>query len=164
MRCLNELEEGSCQAVFKPWHARLDSSGPNLRSQEDDPELLLYVPFDGAVSLKAICVIGGPDGRGPAKLRVNRRMGGLHGARSAANGAASATHDRNIAQIFRDDLAAIIHNEIIEITLCPPPALAPRCMSTERIWILGWWQTCSPSRSGISLTTQPVSWTIPHSE
>ncbi|RMZ56541.1 hypothetical protein APUTEX25_001388 [Auxenochlorella protothecoides] len=74
VRCLNELEEGSCQAVFKPWHARLDSSGPNLRSQEDDPELLLYVPFDGAVSLKAICVIGGPDGRGPAKLRVNRRV------------------------------------------------------------------------------------------
>ncbi|KFM26470.1 PITH domain-containing protein 1 [Auxenochlorella protothecoides] len=74
VRCLNELEEGSCQAVFKPWHARLDSSGPNLRSQEDDPELLLYVPFDGAVSLKAICVIGAPDGRGPAKLRVNRRV------------------------------------------------------------------------------------------
>ena len=32
-----------------------------LRSNEDDEELLIHVPFDGSVKLKAICLIG--DGR-----------------------------------------------------------------------------------------------------
>jgi hypothetical protein len=39
-------------------------------SAEDDPELLLHVPFDGAVKLTGITVIGGPDGTSPAKLKV----------------------------------------------------------------------------------------------
>ena len=69
VRCLNEEAEGSCRHVFKPWHERLQV-GPALRSDEDDPELLLHVPFDGAVKLRGITVIGGPDGAAPAKLKV----------------------------------------------------------------------------------------------
>ena len=39
-------------------------------SEEDDPELLLHVPFGGAVKLTGITVIGGPEGTSPAKMRV----------------------------------------------------------------------------------------------
>lgn len=33
--------------------------GEILESHDDDPELLLHIPFDGAVKLKAVCVVGG---------------------------------------------------------------------------------------------------------
>lgn len=45
-------------------------------SEEDDPELLLHVPFDGAVKLTGITVIGGPDGASPSKLKVGAASGG----------------------------------------------------------------------------------------
>ncbi|GMH44917.1 hypothetical protein BSKO_12874 [Bryopsis sp. KO-2023] len=72
--CLNELEEGCCQKVFKPWSQRTDFSGGSLKSNEDDPELLLHIPFTGSVTLKAFCIIGGPDGTSPSKVRayINR--------------------------------------------------------------------------------------------
>lgn len=49
---------------------------PPLKSNEDDPELLIKIPFVGTVNLKAICVIGGTDGTCPSKMRafVNREL------------------------------------------------------------------------------------------
>eukprot|EP00887_Chlorella_sp_A99_P007810 scaffold20.g7810.t1 len=47
VRCLNEAVEGSCRGVFKPWEQRL-AEGPALASDDDDPELLLHIPFSGA--------------------------------------------------------------------------------------------------------------------
>lgn len=87
VRCLNEAVAGSCRSVFKPWEHRLEPDGPRLCSQDDDPELLLHVPFDGAVKLKAISIIGGPNGTSPDKLRVrtwSRRWygGGCHVVRA----------------------------------------------------------------------------------
>ena len=70
VRCLNEASEGLCKTVFRPWEQRLDARGPFLRSDDDDPELLLHVPFTGAVKLQALTVIGGPEGTSPAKLKV----------------------------------------------------------------------------------------------
>ncbi|KAL4424497.1 hypothetical protein ABPG77_006806 [Micractinium sp. CCAP 211/92] len=75
VRCLNEAVEGSCRKVFKPWHRRLEpagatGSGEQLDSEEDDPELLLHVPFDGSVKLTGITVVGGPEGTAPSKLKV----------------------------------------------------------------------------------------------
>lgn len=58
VRCLNEAVEGSARGVFRAWDQRLDDTGNPLESNEDDPELLLHIPFDGAVKLKAICIIG----------------------------------------------------------------------------------------------------------
>ena len=40
-------------------------------SEEDDPELLLHVPFNGSVKLTGITVVGGPDGASPAKLKAS---------------------------------------------------------------------------------------------
>jgi hypothetical protein len=66
--------EGSCRKVFKPWHLRQEAPsgepGAQLDSEEDDPELLLHVPFSGSVKLTGITVVGGPDGASPAKLKV----------------------------------------------------------------------------------------------
>mmetsp|Transcript_8931 Transcript_8931/g.19060 ORF Transcript_8931/g.19060 Transcript_8931/m.19060 type:complete len:208 (-) Transcript_8931:806-1429(-) len=68
--CLNERDQGTAKNVFKPWAQRTQPTPAPLRSNEDDDELLLHVPFDGAVKLKAISVIGGTGGTAPAKLRV----------------------------------------------------------------------------------------------
>ncbi len=44
IRCLNEEVAGSCRNVFRAWEKRLEPADPPLRSNEDDPELLLHVP------------------------------------------------------------------------------------------------------------------------
>ena len=50
---LNEARAGSVRGVFRPWAERLDMSLPTLDSNEDDPELLIHVPFNGTVKIKA---------------------------------------------------------------------------------------------------------------
>ncbi|XP_028796114.1 PITH domain-containing protein 1 [Neltuma alba] len=71
---LNEATPGSVKSVFKAWEQRLDSSGDHLKSNEGDPELLVFIPFTSDVKIKSICIIGGPDGTGPSKMRafINR--------------------------------------------------------------------------------------------
>ena len=58
VRCLNEAAAGSAKGVFRPWGERLDFSRLPLASNEDDEELLIHVPFNGSVKIKAICIIG----------------------------------------------------------------------------------------------------------
>lgn len=70
MLCLNEETAGSARHVFRPWHDRLSTAGPFLRSVEDDAELLMHVPFTGAIKLKGITIIGGGEGMSPSKLKV----------------------------------------------------------------------------------------------
>eukprot|EP01026_Neomeris_dumetosa_P041413 TRINITY_DN3431_c0_g1_i6.p2 TRINITY_DN3431_c0_g1~~TRINITY_DN3431_c0_g1_i6.p2 ORF type:complete len:118 (-),score=7.06 TRINITY_DN3431_c0_g1_i6:52-405(-) len=79
VRCLNERNVGSVQNVFKPWSQRTLPSNPPLQSNEDDPELIVHVPFDGSVKLKAICIVGGEDGSHPSHMKVyiNREDGVL---------------------------------------------------------------------------------------
>lgn len=64
VRCLNaEGPDGAAAAVLRrAWAARADPCPPPgpLRSADDDPELLLHIPFEGgACKIKAICIIGG---------------------------------------------------------------------------------------------------------
>lgn len=68
--CLNEAVDGSCKNVFKPWAERTTPTAIPLRSDDDDPELLLHIPMNGAMRLKAICIVGGAEGTAPSKLRV----------------------------------------------------------------------------------------------
>lgn len=73
--CLNESQGNAGRAVLKSHDERL-STTPSLLSQEDpddDPELLLHVPFTEAVAIKTICILGasggGEDGKSsPPKL------------------------------------------------------------------------------------------------
>ncbi|CAM6120120.1 unnamed protein product [Calypogeia fissa] len=71
---LNEAVEGSAKSVLKSWDRRLEVSAETLRSNDDDPELLLFIPFTNDVIIKGISIIGGPDGTSPAKMRafINR--------------------------------------------------------------------------------------------
>eukprot|EP00245_Coleochaete_scutata_P015712 TRINITY_DN7125_c0_g1_i1.p1 TRINITY_DN7125_c0_g1~~TRINITY_DN7125_c0_g1_i1.p1 ORF type:complete len:225 (-),score=34.08 TRINITY_DN7125_c0_g1_i1:35-622(-) len=73
VRALNEAVDGSAQLVFKPWDRRLDFS-TSLESNDDDPELIVFIPFTSDVKIKSICVIGAPEGRSPAEVRafINR--------------------------------------------------------------------------------------------
>ena len=66
---MNEAEEGSCSRIFKSWDQRLTPT-PSLKSDDDDPELLLHIPFTGSIKLKALTVIGAPNGASPSKLKV----------------------------------------------------------------------------------------------
>mmetsp|Transcript_554 Transcript_554/g.1414 ORF Transcript_554/g.1414 Transcript_554/m.1414 type:complete len:224 (-) Transcript_554:299-970(-) len=71
--CLNEQEEDSGKTVLKHMNEKLDDSRFVL-SEEDDPELIFFIPFTVAVKLKSFCIIGGAHGEAPAraKLFVNR--------------------------------------------------------------------------------------------
>ena len=57
---IDKTAGGEAQVVFKEWHDRLNFASPVVISNANDPELLIHVPFDGTVKLKAICVIGLP--------------------------------------------------------------------------------------------------------
>ncbi|CAN4127955.1 unnamed protein product [Withania somnifera] len=71
---LNEAVTGSVKSVFKPWEQRLYSSEGHLESNEGDPELIVFIPFIADVKIKSIAVVGGADGKSPAKMRafINR--------------------------------------------------------------------------------------------
>ena len=49
---LNEAVQGSAVHVLRPWQQRLEPPLPVLDSNDDDPELLIHIPFDGTVKLK----------------------------------------------------------------------------------------------------------------
>mmetsp|Transcript_7334 Transcript_7334/g.14457 ORF Transcript_7334/g.14457 Transcript_7334/m.14457 type:complete len:208 (+) Transcript_7334:73-696(+) len=70
VRCLNEEMPGSCKNIFRPWSERTKPLDSPLSSPDDDDELLLHIPFDGCVKLKAISIIGGSNGNTPAHLKV----------------------------------------------------------------------------------------------
>ena len=55
VRCLNEEIPHSGRAILKLHEDRL-SVQPYLKSQEDDPELLLYIPFTEAVIVQSISI------------------------------------------------------------------------------------------------------------
>lgn len=69
VRCLNESELGACLHPFKPYSRRREAE-PRLDSHDDDPELLLFVPFTRVVKLKSINIIGGHAGEGTAPTKI----------------------------------------------------------------------------------------------
>eukprot|EP01084_Bolivina_argentea_P265374 449808_1 len=67
--CLNESEPGGILRCIKPWDRRMELD-PYLESQEDDPELLIHVPFSQVVKVRAISIRGGMGGTSPSKFLV----------------------------------------------------------------------------------------------
>ncbi|CAI5494121.1 unnamed protein product [Closterium sp. Naga37s-1] len=74
VRALNEAVEGSAEGVFRSWEDRMTFPSQPMDSNEDDPELILFIPFTTDVKIKSIAIIGGADGTSPAKMRafINR--------------------------------------------------------------------------------------------
>jgi hypothetical protein len=83
---LNAAAPAEPAALLRGWAARATPAAPPLRSDDDDPpELIVHIPFDGLVRITAIAVVGGlgtddDDGADatPARLRayVNHAAGG----------------------------------------------------------------------------------------
>ena len=88
--CLNERRAESCRSVFREWAKRGDAVEHPLWSEEDDPELLLTVPFTTNVAITAIALVSPPDAPWPdalpSSLRVfaNRENVDFETARDAA--------------------------------------------------------------------------------
>ena len=64
---------GAARGIFKAWDKRLDRE-PCVESEEDDPQLIIRVPFVCPVKIKSFVLIGGGDGMAPsrAKFFINR--------------------------------------------------------------------------------------------
>ena len=63
---LNESERGACKRVFKPFDQRLE--GGCVESEEDDPQLIIRVPFVCPVKLRSLVVSGqGAEGTAPSQ-------------------------------------------------------------------------------------------------
>ena len=73
IRCMNEREAGSCRNCIKPFANKHDAE-PYLASHEDDPELILFVPFTEVVKITSFSLVGGDGGASPSQLKlfVNR--------------------------------------------------------------------------------------------
>ena len=52
VHALNETEAGSCKLIFKNYTER-NTALPSMKSNEDDPELILHVPFTQAVKVRS---------------------------------------------------------------------------------------------------------------
>jgi hypothetical protein len=69
--CLNARRSGVANNCFKPFSQRREPT-KFIESEEDDPELILFIPFTVAVSLKSICISGDADGSSPAEVCIFR--------------------------------------------------------------------------------------------
>eukprot|EP00898_Chlorokybus_atmophyticus_P001241 jgi/Chlat1/2117/Chrsp17S02711 len=101
VRALNEATEGSAQTVLRSWEERLDFSAGCCESNEDDPELLIFIPFSVDVKIKSICVIGGTDGTSPVRMKVFTNREDMDFGNAAA---APAVQEFELAENARGDL------------------------------------------------------------
>ena len=65
----NERVAKSCQKIFKDKDNILDKTD-FCESNEDDPELLISIPFYTQVAIKSMKLIGGEDGTAPRKVKL----------------------------------------------------------------------------------------------
>ena len=67
--CLNEEVAGSGRAILKPHQDRLTAT-PALQSPDDDPELLLYIPFTEAIKAQSIAIHNAGDGASARRGKI----------------------------------------------------------------------------------------------
>jgi len=87
LQCFNEKHDGSGKDVFRAWEERLDRSKVIINEElthylflekkkqvvesDDDPELLFSIPFNGAVKITGLCVIGENDPSHPNTVKLS---------------------------------------------------------------------------------------------
>jgi PITH domain len=66
---LNEKVSGSSREIFKAKEFMLEKD-KFLESNDEDPELLIYIPFTSVVKVKNMILIGGEDGTSPSHIKL----------------------------------------------------------------------------------------------
>ena len=69
IQCFNERKEGSAKNVFRPIEEKYDfSKGPVKSGSGKD--MVIVVPFNCLVRVKAVILIGGDDGESPQTMKL----------------------------------------------------------------------------------------------
>ena len=130
---LNERVSQSCQTIFKDKDDMLDKTH-FCESNEDDPELLISIPFSSQVVIKSMKLIGGEDGTCPSKVKfyvnvTNPDFDLLEG---------KAAHEVNIVEnadgSMSYNLPQFKFNAVWNLTL-----IVPTCMDSDhtKIYYIG---------------------------
>jgi len=59
----------SSKTIFRAKEFMLDKD-KSLESNDDDPELLIYIPFNSVVKVKTFILVGGEDGTSPSHIKM----------------------------------------------------------------------------------------------
>jgi hypothetical protein len=112
----NAQEESAAARVIRPWDERLSFlNGNPLRSDDQDPELLVHVPFTADVTVRGLMVVGGGFGKAPSKVKVwvNKPPGEINLDNATRR---TPTQQFDLAEDFRGELVRAFPNHHT-----PPP-------------------------------------------
>ena len=73
VECFNEKSNGSIKNVIRPLEDRMDFT-KGLCMSNYGRDLVVYIPFNGEIRVKAINVIGGEEGTAPSKMKVYKNV------------------------------------------------------------------------------------------
>lgn len=69
VQCFNERTPKSVLNILRPLDERMNFSKGIVQSGYGK-DLVVYIPFNGEVRIKAVIVIGGSDGASPTKMKI----------------------------------------------------------------------------------------------
>ena len=69
VQCFNERTHKSVLNILRPLEDRMDFSKGIVQSGYGR-DLVVYIPFNGEVRVKALIVIGGSDGASPSRVKI----------------------------------------------------------------------------------------------
>ena len=96
LRALNAAAPADASKLLRPWGERATPASPPLVSDDDDPpELLVHVPFEGLVKITAFALVSCCDGSGG---------GGASSSSSSSSSSTTAPPTRVRLFVNRDDL------------------------------------------------------------
>lgn len=71
--CFNQKDHNSIKNVIRPLEDRMDFSKGVCQSAYGK-DLVVYIPFNGEIKVKAIIVIGGDEGSAPSKMKLYKNV------------------------------------------------------------------------------------------
>ncbi|KZT65874.1 DUF1000-domain-containing protein [Daedalea quercina L-15889] len=145
---LNAQDPGQGPDVIKPWDQRLDE-GKYLESDADD-QMIIRVPFAGAVKLRALLLKAGPSDQTPAKVSI---FTNLEHVDFSTIGDLKAVQGFDIAQgrdIGEYHVMPAKFSNITSVTLFFPESQGA---DTTRIYYVGFIGTFSGERKGQPIIT-----------
>ena len=131
--------------MFRPWAQRMQDPERPLQSNEDDPELLITIPFNGTVKIKAICLIGQPS---PCSL--------CRALQKCICSACSRQHGTVVSAAIELMLLPT-PSQRLDLSGSPWLCIVPHlkqlsCLSQLALVMAGPWYTCAPSIPSLPAT------------